>query len=191
MVFQGPTTIGGLHPAWLLSLPVVEVPSEKMAQKIGKTVSLVYLSLITPFLFQSLPTLALPSPIRPRHDSSVPLLKLCVDTDAPLVSGNVAVGVTASLPSCWSYSPLPSNTWSPVVPIPTNSQAVQPTLTITIPLASNNVPQIAPQAVRPTNSVEVQAKGGQATQNQDGMHHGGEEETFVTSFVVPDHQHGA
>ena len=161
-----------------------------MAQKIGKTVSLVYLSLITPLLLQSLPTLALPSPIRPRHDSRVPLLKLCVDTDAPLASGNLAVGVTAGLPSCWSYSPLPSNTRSAIVPVPTNSQALQPTLTITIPVASNNVPEIAPQAVRPTNSVEVQAKGGQVTQNQDGTRHGGDEEIFVTSFVDPNHQHG-
>ena len=162
-----------------------------MAQKFGKTVSLVYLSLITPFLFQSLPTLALPSPIRPRHDSRAPLLKLCVDTHASLVSGNAAVGITAGLPSCWSYSPLPSNTRSAVVSVPINSQALQPTLTITIPVASNNVPLVAPQAVRPTNSVGVQANGGQVTQNQYGTYHGGEEEIYATSFVVPDHQHGA
>jgi hypothetical protein len=85
---------------------------------------------------------------------------------------------------------IPSNTQSAVVPIPTNAQASQPTLTITIPVASDNIPQLAPQAVAPTNSVEVQAKGGQVTQGQDRTHHGGEEETFVTTFIVPDHQHG-
>ena len=162
-----------------------------MAQKIGKTVSLVYLSLITPFLLQSLPTLALPSPIRPRHDSKVPLLKLCVDTDAPLVSGKVVVGVKAGLPSCWTYSPFPSTTRSAVVPSPTNSRASQPILTITIPVASGSVAQLAQQAVEPTNSVDVQVKGGQVTQSKGGTHHISDEETSITTFVVPDHQYGA
>lgn len=162
-----------------------------MAQKYGKTVSLVYLSLITSLLLQSLPTLALPSPIRPRHDSKVPLLKLCVDTDAPLVSGKVVVGVKAGLPSCWTYSPFPSTPRSAVVPFPTDSQAPQATLTIVIPVASGSIPQLAQQSVGPTNGVEVQAKGGQVTQSKDGTHHISEEETFKTTFAVPDHQYGA
>jgi hypothetical protein len=161
-----------------------------MARKIGKTVSLVYLSLIAPFILQSHPTLALPLPIQPRHGSNAPLLELCVDMDAPLVPGSVAVGVMAGLSSCWSYSPFASNTQSAVVPIPTNAQASQPTLTIIIPVASDNIPQLAPQAVAPTNSVEVQAKGGQVTHGQHRTHRVGEEETFVTTFIVPGRQHG-
>jgi hypothetical protein len=182
--------IGGLPAAWLLSLPVVEVASEKMAQKFGKTVSLVYLSLITPFLLQGLPILALPSPIQPRHGGRLPLLELCIDTGAQLVPGNVAVNVMAGLPSCWSYSPVPPNTQSAVVPLSINAQAPQPTFTITIPIASDNVPQLASQAAGPTNGAEVQAKVGQVTQGQHGTHRGGEEETFVTTFVVPGHQYG-
>lgn len=187
---KGLMTIGGLRAAWLLSLPVVEVAREKMAQKIGKTVSLVYLSLVTPFLLQSLPILALPSPIRPRHGSRIPLLELCVDTDVPLVPGNVAVSAMAGFPSCWSYSPFPSNTQSAVVPVSINSQAPQPTLTITIPIGS--VPQLVSQAqaAGPANSAEVQAKVGQVTQGQDGTHRGGKEETIVTTFVAPGHQYG-
>jgi len=160
-----------------------------MAQKFGKTVSLVYLSLITPFVLQSHPTLALPSPIRPRYGSKAPLLELCVDKGAPLVAGNVAVSVVAGFLSCWSYSPFPSATPT-VVPVPTDAQAPQPVLTITIPAANDHVPQLAPQAIGPSNGAEVQAKGGQVTQGQDGTHRGGEEETFATKFVVPDHQYG-
>lgn len=161
-----------------------------MGQKNGKTVSLIYLSLITPFLLQSLPILALPSPIRPRHGSRVPLLELCIDTDALLVPGNVAVGSMAGFPSCWSYSPLPSNTQSALVPVAINTQAEQSTLTIIIPVAGDNVPQMAPQAAGPTNSAEVQAKGGQVTQGQDRTHRGGEEGTFVATFIAPGHQYG-
>ena len=110
--------------------------------------------------------------------------------DAPLVPGNVAVGSMAGFPSCWSYLPSPPNTQSAVVPVSINAQASQPTLTIIIPAASDNIPQMAPQAAGPTNSAEVQAKGGQVTQAQDRTHRGGEEGTFETTFVVPGHQYG-
>jgi len=163
-----------------------------MAQKIAKIVSIAYLSLIAPFVLQSHHTLALPSPIRPRYGSKAPLLELCVDTDASLAPGSLSFSVIAGLKPCWSYSPLPSNTRSSGATVPTSVQASQPTLTIIIPVASGNAPQLVPQTVGPTNGAGVQANGnqGQETRGQDRTHRGDEEEAFPTTFVAPDPQHG-
>lgn len=177
----------GLRAACLLSLPVIEVTSEKMARKIAKTVSFAYLSLITSFFLQSHPTLGLPLPIRPRYDSKAPLLELCVENDATLAPGSLSFNIVAGLPPCWDYSPLPSKTGATV---PTSVRASQPAPTIIIPVASDNVPQLIPQAVRPTNSAEVQANGGQETRGQDRTGRGDEEETFMTTSVALDPQYG-
>lgn len=159
-----------------------------MAQKMAKTVPFACVSLIASFFLQTHPTSALPSPIRPSYGSKAPLLELCVDLSAPLALGNVAFSVTTSSPPCWSYSPFPSNTVSSGAAVPGDVQASQPTLTITIPSMSGNIPQLAPQAFRPTES--GQAKSGQRTQDQFQTDHGVKEEALMTTFVVPNHQYG-
>jgi hypothetical protein len=164
-----------------------------MAQKLAKTVAFTYLSLAAPFFLQSHSTLALPSPIPLRHGSIAPLLELCVDTDPSLAPGKAAVGVVAGLRPCWSYSPLPSNpsnTGSPGAAVPTNAQALQPTLTIHTPTENDSGPQRAPQAVGPTNNADVQANHGQATHGQDRTNRGGEEGSITTTSVFPGPQYG-
>ena len=156
----------------------------------AKTVSFAYLCLIAPFFLHSHLALALPSPIRPRYGSKAPLLELCVDTDALLAPGNVAVSVMPGLPRCWSYSPFPSNSRSSGAAVPTSAQAPQPTLTIVIPAVGGNIPQLAPQAVEPTSSAEVQANSGQGTRGQDRTDRGGEKDTFRTASVAPGPQYG-
>ena len=170
----------------LLSLPVVEVASEKMAQKFAKTVSFAYLSLVNPFFLRSYTALALPSPIRPRYGSEAPLLELYVDVETSLGPGNAVFSDVAGLSHCWSYSPFPSSG----VAVPTDIQALQPTLTILIPAANDNVPQLVSQAVGPTNSAGVQANGGQGAQGQGGTDRKSEEETIRTTSAANIPQYG-
>ena len=59
-----------------------------------------------------------------------------------------------------------------------------------IPGASDNVPQLVPQAVAPTSIARVQGSGSQEARSQDGTDRGGEEVTILTTFIAPTPQYG-